>query len=356
MTKFTFADRYADAGISPSAEIIKARQVPAHRIIAKISDKQILDLAGVYYGSQELDLSWFRDEFAKEDEGFTLVSNERETRVLAAIILGDLVEQEIHEAILAVIVGGVAGCRTPSEAEWLLHDAKEALGKLSVAERRPAKIAHEVTPTISINPAEEVAAISQNDWVALKVFLEKITTESQISAKTNASQSTNALSALNLQVRLLREESQMLWWLFGGHSKLLERSFATLAPQQAALVCAIDLGTLTTVSHLGPVAAPAMLERILALAKRPKGQQPNSLSSAIDGLAAEDLEQLKVFSTNLPARLAPVTAAIGFAQTMGISVWHKKFRDKTGLEASMSLDPVALAEQLYREHLLGQML
>ena len=139
-------------------------------------------------------------------------------------------------------------------------------------------------------------------------------------------------------------------------SRTLERSFATFGPQQAALVGAVDLGDLTTVTRLGPVAAPAMLERVIAMGKRPKGSAPRDLTSAIDGLAREDLERLRVFPDEVPARLAPVTAAVALAKTIGAGAWHKRFLETTGLKATIAFEPAGLASQLYREHLLGQLL
>ena len=88
MDEFKFADRYAQAGLAPSGPLIVAREEPARRIVSTIIDSNILDLVAAYYGSTDVDLAWFRDEFAKEDPSFSLVNNEREARVLAAPFLG----------------------------------------------------------------------------------------------------------------------------------------------------------------------------------------------------------------------------------------------------------------------------
>lgn len=356
MAKFNFADRYAEACLAPTSQAVANRQAPADRIVSGATSAMVLDLVGAYYASPALDLAWLRDEFAEEDASFSLVNNERETRVLAASILGALVAAGNAEAILAVLTGGVAGLRQPPEAPWLLRDAASELLARSIAERKTGEIDTKVANTAVPKLADEIAAIPVNDWAGLLVTLGKIRSEAQSSASTTSGQVTAALHALDRKVRLLREESQMLWWLFGGHSRSLQRSFAVFGPQQAALVGALDLGALTTVSRLGPIAAPAMLERIVILARRPKGTPARDLASAIDGLPEEDLKRLEVFEDKLPARLAPVTAAIDLARTMGTGAWHARFRERTGLEATVALDPVAMGEQLYREHLLGQLL
>ena len=51
-----------------------------------------------------------------------------------------------------------------------------------------------------------------------------------------------------------------------------------------------------------------------------------------------------------------IAAALDLAKTMGNGAWHARFSSKTGLDASIMSEPLALANQLYREHLLGQLL
>ncbi|MCF5691283.1 hypothetical protein GIV23_05425 [Pseudomonas sp. PA-1-2A] len=356
MAKFTFADRYAQASLAPSPQVISSRQEPANRIVSTVVGTGILDLVGAYYGSPDVDLGWFRDEFAKEDASFSLVNNERETKLLAALILEQLVGKARSEAILAIIAGSVMGLRQPAECEWLLRDAKEALGRLSVTNREPQAVETNLTPTYTAKLKEEIAGIVEGDWAALLVALGKMRAETQSSANTVATQSSKALKVLDREIDLLREESQMLWWLFSGHSRSVERSFSLLTPHQAAVIGAFDLGNLTTVSLLGPVAAPAILERIIGLSKKSKGTQAIELSKVIDGFSPEDLESLEVASAKLPPRLAPFTTALDLAKTMGNGAWHVRFSSKTGLDASIVSEPLALANQLYREHLLGQLL
>ncbi len=356
MTTFSFADRYAEAGLAPGADIITARQAPAARLAEEINSRRLLDLAGIYYGAGDIDLSWLRDEFAKEDASFSLVNNERETRVLAAIILGSLVAKENPAAILAVVAGRVAGHRQPAEGAWLVGEATAQLGHLAVSDRIPARIETKIQHLTQPKLNDEIPAIAQNDWATLLATMIKMRIESQSSMRAMATATTAALGALNVQVRLLREENQMLWWLHGGHSRSLERAFSTLAPAQAALVGALDLAALTTVSELGPVAAPALLERVLDLARRPRGQTAKGLAATVDGLERADLERLLVHPDRVPPRLAPATSALSLAGTIGAGAWHQRFAETVGLDPTTEFEPLELAVQLYREQLLGRLL
>ncbi|OHC26960.1 MAG: hypothetical protein A2Y50_03465 [Pseudomonadales bacterium RIFCSPLOWO2_12_59_9] len=355
MSQPTFADRYAEAGLTPNAQLITHRCESSKRIVTNITDQQILDLAATYYESPDVDLGWFRDEFVKEDASFSLVNNAREARVLAAAMLDQLVAGGNCIAILAVTVGHVAGKRPPSQAEWLVASAKKALGIRSVENRSPAAV-EKIAPTAFKDLAQDIAnTATESDWAKLAAVLGKVRTEAQNSGKAIVAQSNNALAELDRQMKLMREETQMLWWLIGGHSRLLERGFTKFDPQQAALVGAIDLGTLTTCSELGPVAAPAMLERVIAISKKAKGSETRELSTTIDSIALVDIEKLQI-NAKLPPRLAPITAAIDLARTIGPGAWHARFKAVTGFDASISFEPLSLAEQLYREHLLGQLL
>jgi len=356
MAKIVFADRYAAEGLAPSAEDIAAREAPFARIVEEITDAHILDLVSLYYGATDLDLVWFREEFAKEDTRFSLVNNERETRLLAATILEELIGQEVHLSILGVVAGSVGGHRVPAQSKNLITVALEAMGRQSVDERKPAKAEVKIVSVPTPKLSEELAAVPANDWPALITMLGRIRNEALTSTKTTAGQATAALTELNRQIALQREESQMLWWIVGGHSRTLERSFGAFGINQAALVGAVDLGDLTSVTRLGPVAALALLERVIGLAKRSKGTTPNDLATTIDGLSREDLQRLNIFPEDTPARLAPIMTAIELARTIGHGAWHGRFFELTGLQATLKFEPTELAVQLYREHLLGQLI
>ncbi|MFD2675973.1 GTPase-associated system all-helical protein GASH [Camelimonas lactis] len=356
MSSFKFADRYAEASLAPTAEMIKSRQESASRIVENIRGSQVVDLVDVYYGGKKLDINWFRDEFAKEDPTFSLINNEREVRVLSTAVLGQIVASGDPVAILAIIAGSVSGHRVPVQAEWLLRDAKEAHGSFSVSDRAPSQLDIKITPTIATKLTEEITDLAVNDWAGLLVILGKIRSESQNSAKTTTAQILKALEVLKHQAQLQREEAQMLWWLVGGHSRCLERSFSEFAPMQAAIIGGIEMGELTSTTHLGPVAAPAILERVVALAKRPKGVVARDLASAVDGLERDYLGCLLSSHREVPARLAPVTTALMQAKSMGNGVWHQSFSESTGLDSKIIFEPGALASQAYYENLLGQVL
>lgn len=356
MSNMTFADRYASAGLAPTPALIVSREEPAKRIVQSIDKLKTLGLVSIYFGNVGHDLTWFRDEFRKDDPSFSLINNQNETILLAALVLSELILAGKPIAILALIAGSVAGLRKPQDCEWLLQQAKQKALDLSVAEREPVEFEPKLTFTPTAKLKDEVAGLGEGDWPTLIALLGKIRTESHQSLTAISNQAAGALSALKKGNSNLREESQMLWWIFGGHSSSLERNFNTLTPNQAAIVSAIDLGNLTT-SHYGPIAAPAMLERILGLAKRPaKNALISELDKTLDSIPKGDLNKLEINHQALPPQIAPIATAIELSRSLGVGAWGNLFTEKTGLSSSIELPPLELAEQLYYEHLLGQFL
>ncbi|WP_428142826.1 GTPase-associated system all-helical protein GASH [Delftia acidovorans] len=355
MTKHVFADYYAAEGLAPSGDLIKLREMATKRILEDISTERILQLAEVYFGVKNVDLDWFRDEYTKDDASFSLINNERETRVLAGALLNELIDYEYSVAILAIVAGHLNGRCPPSEGKNLVTKAEQVLGERCVKDRVPEVIETKISITINSKLEAEIAAMPADDLGALVSTLGKMRAESQSSQRNIANNASSIIFKVCSQISLMREESQMLWWIFGGYSRTLEIPFSNMNPFQAALTAAIDLGGLTSVSELGPIAAPAMFERVICQAKRPKGAFDKSLAKAIDGMRREDLQRF-IISTSTPARLAPVTTAIELARTIGLGSWYTRFEEVTGLKASTEFEPAELANQLYREHLLGQLI
>jgi hypothetical protein len=355
MSKLNFADRYAQAGLSPGGAIIAARQAPAERILKSLKLPRVFDLVQLYFGQPDLDLTWLRDEFIQEDAAFSLVNNQRECIVLAATMLETRIAAGDSQTILALLTTSVSGKRTVAEFGWLLDEAKAGLLRQAVAARQPAKIEPNLKiPATHPKLAEEIAAIPANEWPGLLGNLGKIRTEATEASKAIATQASAAFGAMDKQLKYMREETQILWWLFGEHSRTLHRHFSAFQPGMAAVVAGVDLGDLTNASIFGPIAAPAMLERVLRLARPGKGQN-KSLAAVLDEASPADLQALHLFGKDQPPCIFPIMTAIERAKENSRS-WHIGFEKSTGVKAMTEFEPIELATQIYYEHLLGQIL
>ena len=235
MSNITFADLYAEAGISPAAGIIVMRQASAARISKDISKPRLLDLVSTYYGLEGADLTWFRDEFGKEDGNFSLVNNARECMVLAGAILAELVATGSATAILAMIAGSMGGKRVPREAPGLVAQARATYLQRAISNRQTGSIETKINPAATSTLSEKLQAL-QPDPTAIVAMLGKVRLEEQQALRSLATQVSNSLSPLVLHMRLVREETQILWSLFGENSRTLNRPFRSFAaPKQRSL-------------------------------------------------------------------------------------------------------------------------
>jgi hypothetical protein len=352
MSDKNFADRYAEAGISPPAATIEMRQASAARIGKGIAKPRVLDLVSTYYGLGAVDLTWFRDEFAQEDGSFSLVNNARECAVLAATILAELVAAGNAIAILAIVAGSMGGKRAPPEIPSVVAEARAANVRHAISNRQTGTVETKIRPVTTPKLAEELQAL-QPDPTAIVAILGKVRFEEQEAIKSLTTQVNNILSPLALQMRLMREETQILWWLFGESSRTLNKPFRSFAAPQAAILAGLELGELTNVTTLGPVAAPAMLERVIQLV--PGKATGTTIASVIDGFEASDLAKLRPPAENLPPGIYPLMTAITKADDIGQGSWHAAFAKATGVDVKTKVSPVDLASQVYAEHLLGQL-
>ncbi|MBU9270269.1 GTPase-associated system all-helical protein GASH [Burkholderia gladioli] len=353
MAKFNFADRYAEAGIAPTAAVIASREAPAERIRKNLTSAQTFDLVGTYYGFPNIDLVWFKDQFQQEDAAFSLINNERECVVLAAAILGALVADGDDHTIAAINVANLRGRNQPKEANWLLAAAKTAYTTRAIAARNYGTVDKNFKVMSALKLGDEITALPADDWPALVAALTKIRNESQDAVKAIAAKMTAAIDVVSARTRYLREDSQMLWWLIGEHSRDLDRHFSKFSPAQGAILIGTDLANLATATWLGPVAAPAMIERGLRITDG-NTDSPISLASAIDGFEASDLAKIATSRNDRPARIFPIMTAIEKAKEIGKGLWHEAYEKMTGIDTAVEFSPSDLAMQVYLEYLLGE--
>jgi hypothetical protein len=144
----------------------------------------------------------------------------------------------------------------------------------------------------------------------------------------------------------------MLWWHIGGWSRLLEKPFADLAPGLAAVLAGVDLADMSR-SAVGPVAAPAILQRTLAAGRKTQNAKI-TINNAVEALPQDLFDRLKLdHRLSTVPEICPVLTAFAKANEIGPGpTWHTAFAKATKLEAKSAFAPLDLAMQAYRERLL----
>ena len=258
MSNINFADRYAEAGISPTAAIIELRQASATRISKDIAKPRVLDLISTYYGLEgaepHLVPRRIREGGRKLQSGEQCAGMRSSCRRDPRGAGGDR-ECDPHTRDDR----GFHRWRASSRGKpRLVRSLRPTCDQHSFDRDKDQSDRHAEPERGTPSPPSRSGRHLGNAW--------KVRLEEQEAIKSLATQVSNSLSPLVRQVSLMREETQILWWLFGESSRTLNKPFRSFTAPQAAVLAGLELGQLTNVTILGPVAAPAMLERVIQLA------------------------------------------------------------------------------------------
>jgi hypothetical protein len=354
MSSYNFADQYKAAGLAPGPEIIRLRQASFDKLRKDMKLSTVLDLTRLYFGLPVPDgTDWFRDAFAEADASFSMIDNGREASVLSACLLAGALDDGNVFAGLVPVIAATSGNRVPLVRPEFIAEAKQALVTLSKNRRQhtSADISKIKQPSKSKVSAAVDAYMPTPDWTKNGEAIKLAANESNLALSALATQIQSVVSPLVAQVYDLREEVSMLWWYIGGWSRALEKPFADMEVGLAALMAGLDLANLTE-GESGPVAAPAILQR-LVVASRADGNKKITLKSAVEALPEGTFQQLGITDhIRSISDLCPVIAALAKANEIGSGAWDAAYKKSSGLDSGTKFLPIELAIQVYRESLL----
>lgn len=355
MSSYNFADNYRAAGLAVGPEVLRTRQQPFDKLREAINSRSSVDLIRIYFGLRvPQGTEWFRSAFAETDVSFSLIDNEREAAVLAAGLLEAAVEDGTLYPAFGVLTATVGGVRTPLVRQDLVASMRRKIQEQALNTRNSDYI-----NPLTINvPAKsklgsELAALSAApDAAKTATLLKQVSEEFTSTSKTLAEQITDGFNSITSHITTLREEVELLWWHVGGWSRLLERPFSELSAGLAAVLAGIDVAELSR-SDTGAAAAAALLQRTLAVGRN------GALNNVSIREVADTLDEQQLGRIWLPPKLGdvpdicPVLTALAKAKEIGRGpAWHGAFQKASGIDVDVSLTPLEMAVQVYRERLL----
>jgi hypothetical protein len=352
-----FSVWYRLAEVEPKGDDLPKRWAAVEAVVGSIDKPRAIEVARLYLGSASASLE-FKDQFAsifqKNDPAFPMRANELELRVLAGAVVAQYLETQrshIGDALaLAVISGAAPSFRQSVLLPEIVTIAQDYAFQESQKVRSYSPAA-EVKATVLkaeqlLNDVKTPAA--QNNLPgtveALAAPLQKLYLATTAVAKS----SNDAVSHLNDLVASLVEQSNILWWVFAGSSRDVEKSFSSIELASASLIAGKELADLTEVLP-GPVAVPAVLDKILSVGR--PAAAAISFEAAITGVAGEWRQKCLDGQSGQLDDLSPIHLALRKAGE-GVA-WKKSFESISGIKVSkLNLAPLTLAIQMYNERLL----
>ena len=355
MRSYSFADQYRAANIAPGPEIIRLRQEAIERILPDLDDDKILDLTRRYFGMDcSADNNWFRDAFLETDSSFSLIDNKREASVLSVCLLSAALADGNINAALIPVVASACGHREPLLQLDFIQEAQQALVDHSFNSRNsPHADITKIKAPAKNKAAIEIDKLAETiDVAALANIVKSSSNEASEALQKSVNQIFSVLKPLVNQTSELREEVSMLWWLIGNYSRILDKPFADLDVGVAAIMAGLDLAALTN-SDSGPVAAPALLQRVIN-SRAKFSKKPLSIAHVVNLLPSDLHQSLEILDNcSKVSDICIITTAISKSQEIGQGEgWYQAFNKITCTDAQIQLSPLNLAVQMYQEALL----
>lgn len=355
MQQLELADCYGHAGLSPDATNIPLRIEPFKTIAANLTRSQVIDAVRAYFGlPMRNDTEWLSDPISAADESFSMVTNKNEIAILAmALIAHQIREEDDQFTALVFLVANALGHRKAKVYPQFVEIIKAAASDLTTSTRRDLDMKQIRVRSLSkeLGGSEE-DLVPQNDFAAVNRVLKAVNVDGQEMTKHLAQQMNAVFSPMRSEVARLREETDMLWWLVGGESRLVGEAYADMKPGRAAFLIGSELAELSR-THLGPKAGTFLMNKAL---REGRTDKPTKIKiEAIPKLfSLEELADVTPDSEISEVRdICSVSNAISRAGEVGSQTgWKKMYGDDGSLSETSAFSPSELANQSFREFLL----
>ncbi|HEX8515186.1 MAG TPA: GTPase-associated system all-helical protein GASH [Bacteroidia bacterium] len=181
---------------------------------------------------------------------------------------------------------------------------------------------------------------------SIKAELEKINQDLSL-----ASDALNdVLNFAKENISILKEESNIHWWLFREYSNLLKSPYSDISNKIAPFLAGKELSDLTTILP-GIINADEFLKKMLFNVKDSKEEV--TIKEAVNSLGAEVQNLFKMDDSIVYKELCPLHLACTLALQVGDNDgWTGMFEKATGFKATVKSNVLELALQSYYESLL----
>lgn len=340
-----FADWYRIAVPDPRQETLQLRWGSIEKVAAALDKQKGLEVVRVFLGLPTKDPAFidsFADHFKKDDAAFALKNNKAELQILAGSTIWECFDgpkppQQVATCVaLALDAATFASRKITTPVPDIVTLAKAHLNAQSIA-------AHETEP---IN-LDEIGTTRSALGPACKTN-SAISMEKPLEAYGKAV--TDVLDALVERNRALQEETNILWWLFGGHSESMGKPFRDMDIAVAAAVASIELTGLINILP-GPLSSRAIFSALLRNVNKPR--PTISIAETIEAVT-KDWKEKQFSGTHIDGALdlCPIMHAMKKSLDTPKKEWRTAATKASQTPVAEKISPIELSKQLFREHLL----
>jgi hypothetical protein len=312
-----FADWHRTAGIEPNSETSPKHWGVIDEYRPEV--EEIISFARFFYGfrsAEDTSMDKFGTSLQDADPSFSMQSHKQHLSVFAGAELIAVIERDEHESLadlaaLCLVCGAAQGMRG----------------------------------VIPIPMMPQIAAR----------YIESRTSKRAL-AKVASDEAEDDLKIENLEreLRIVGEETNMLWWLISECSRDRNESWKALRLPATSIIAGKELADLTRVIP-GPVAAAAFLDRVVRHSSSAKPPKFIKVMDAVERTPREWREQYP-FKPGGLIDLMPISNGIKLSVTVSDgNDWSPVFEKGTAMPANSTIAPGVLAYQVFLERLLARL-
>jgi hypothetical protein len=292
-----------------------------------------------------------RGHFKAADDLFEMLGNDREIEILSGAALATVLDGNDDMAAWAALSTSTAlltGART-AEFPYDLGGATEAtIARISELRRvRPALPRLGQVERFGVD-AESIEKLKQPgvNHETVVGAVNSVAAQASAAADEQAVKTNAAIEAMESFAAIQDEELQLLWWLFGAHSKKLDIPFADVPADAQPIIFASEVADAT---HFMP--GPESVKPILSRAGL-KPRKKTGIATAINAVDADLLRELVDGVAPAPI-IQPLHFAIHRKLEAGDDAsWVANWAAVTGIDAEIALPSLEFGNLFYRERLV----
>lgn len=339
--------------LQPAAErsVIAAREAAHKKLRAEVprSEAKIVDLALLAFGipiGGGRSPDWLESVVKEKDQHFSLEMDGHEARIIATVLLADMVSSGYPGTPALVIACSFAGRRQTVDDDRIVVEARKSLAALGRA--RGFSFKSKIATPAWRDVGKTVNAAKAGDAIAVHAAIDAVAAEAKTSEARLTSKFNETLEDITRENRRLAEEVDLLWWHMGRTSYLLERPLSDIEENALPIVVGTDVAAMINVLP-GPHGALGVIRQ--ALGDQADARQ--TVKAAFDAISSTDRAKLLRDVTPDPVPVATLNVGLRLHddETIAASI-PTIFEKRTGVSIKTELSRYEIAVQAFYERML----
>lgn len=349
--RFDFTEAYRKLQAGAEKKDVVVREA-AHKKVRKDlpnNATRIVDLAMLAFDvplGGDRSLTWLETIVKEKDPHFSLEMDKHETRIIATLLLADMVASGFPGTPALVMSASLAGRRHTVDNDGVVLAARNSLA--SIGRRRGLAFNSRLGAPRWTDVSKSINAAQPGDPTTVQAALKAIADEAKAAESRLVEKFNEALGELTKENRRLAEEVDLLWWRMGRWSYLLDRALADVDDHALPFVVGTDVAAMINVLP-GPHGALGVIRDALGADADAK----QTIRSTFEAVSVSDRARLLADVKAELSSATPLNAGLRLYDDDSIAAsLPAVFQKRNGVSIETELARCEIAYQAFYERML----